>query len=222
MIEPIPPEKTKILLVEGPIDRLSIVYLMEHNGVEWPKENPPVHITVCGGYKEIIKPKTISTILKRSNLETFGILIDADQDFESRWQSIQSACLPKVTDLPKFAEPEGLIHAYSVTPERQVPFGIWVMPDNQRPGMLETWLKELIEDGDPLWEYAQEATQIARTQKQATFIEEHLEKAQICTWLAWQKPPGLHLHLAVKKKLFNPQHPRAQAFVTWFKKLYDL
>jgi hypothetical protein len=50
----------------------------------------------------------------------------------------------------------------------------------------------------------------------------HLDKANIYTWLAWQNPPGRQLHNAVMEKILNPQHPKAQIFIRWFKTLYDL
>jgi ABC-type glycerol-3-phosphate transport system substrate-binding protein len=97
------------------------------------------------------------------------------------------------------------------------------MPDNQTQGMLETFLKYLVPDErQSLWEYAQEVTQEAK-QKGARFKDpHHLDKANIYTWLAWQNPPGRQLHDAVKQKILNPNHPKAQDFVKWFKALYDL
>ncbi|WP_375493755.1 DUF3226 domain-containing protein [uncultured Nostoc sp.] len=42
------------------------------------------------------------------------------------------------------------------------------------------------------------------------------------TWLAWQEEPGRQLHQAIKYGILNPEHPKAQTFVTWFKTLYEL
>ncbi|MEH1784090.1 MAG: DUF3226 domain-containing protein [Nostoc sp.] len=53
-----------------------------------------------------------------------------------------------------------------------------------------------------------------------TDIEEFL--AKIYTWLAWQEEPGRQLHQAIKYGILNPEHPKAQTFVTWFKTLYEL
>ena len=46
-------------------------------------------------------------------------------------------------------------------------------------------------------------------------------KASAIAWLAWQKPPGLQLHQAIKERILDPQHPEAQMFVNWFRKLYQ-
>ena len=51
----------------------------------------------------------------------------------------------------------------------------------------------------------------------------HIDKANIYTWLAWQDKPEQQIGIAVKKKtIFDPTHPNAQKFVTWFKDLYEL
>ncbi len=56
----------------------------------------------------------------------------------------------------------------------------------------------------------------------APLIENHTDKGNIHTWLAWQNPPGRQLHNAVMEKNLNPKHPCAETFVNWFKNLYDL
>jgi hypothetical protein len=77
------------------------------------------------------------------------------------------------------------------------------------------------DESEPLWKYAQEVVAEAKITG-ASFIDNHLDKAFIYTWLAWQNPPGRQIHQAVMEKIFNPQHPKAQMFVTWFRDLYDL
>ena len=56
----------------------------------------------------------------------------------------------------------------------------------------------------------------------APFIENHTDKANIHTWLAWQNPPGPQLHNTVMEKILNPRHPQAQTFINWFENLYNL
>ena len=206
-----------LLIVEGQEDKRVIPELMKGNvifGGE-KKEEWIVEIKVCGGYDKI-NTRYISTPLKTS--KALGLIVDADNDLNARWQSIRNACLPSIPNLPEKLPEDGLI---CDTP-MGIKFGVWIMPDNQTTGMLETFLRYLIPDeGEELWEYAQAVTQEAKN-KGAKFIDNHLDKANIYTWLAWQDPPGRQLHLAVKKKILNPNHPKAQTFVSWFKRLYDL
>ena len=114
-----------------------------------------------------------------------------------------------------------MIHDVSVR-KKIIKFGIWMMPDNKRRGMLETFLAYMIPtEKEPLWTYAQEVVVEAK-KRGAPFKQVLEDKACIYTWLAWQKKPGRQLHDAVKMKILDPKHPKAQMFVRWFKCLYDL
>ncbi len=209
----------KILLVEGDEDRRVIPQLIEANGVNWKsKYNPVVYIDACGGYEKLVKPDVIPTQLKASGLSTLGIMIDADDNPLARWQSIRNASLKSIPDLPDILPEDGLIHSTS----DGIKFGIWMMPDNQMRGMLETFLTYMIPTGnEALWQFAQDTVKEAK-KKGAVFTEPHFDKANIYTWLAWQDPPGRQLHQAIMQRILNPKHPDAQRFVTWFKNLYDL
>jgi hypothetical protein len=208
-----------VLLVEGKQDVRVIPELMENNGINWgTKKNPIVYIRDYDGYDNLINPDVISTELQASGLSALGIMIDADDNPSRRWQSIRNACLNSIPDLPNDLSIEGLIH----TAPNGVKFGIWVMPDNQMRGMLETFLTYIIPDEkQSLWEFAQEVTREAKNKK-APFKNTHLDKANIYTWLAWQNEPGRQLHEAIKERILNPNHPNAQQFVSWFKNLYNL
>ena len=96
------------------------------------------------------------------------------------------------------------------------------MPDNKTEGMLETFLAYLIKDeNETLWQYSQQVVYETKSQG-ANYKPTHTDKAKIHTWLAWQDEPGNQLHIAVKKKILDPQHPKAETFVDWFKALYSL
>ena len=146
------------------------------------------------------------------------MIIDADEDLSVRWISRRNACLPSIPDIPEEISETGLIHVTN----NGIKFGIWIMPDNQTRGMLETFLAYMIKDeAETIWQYAQEVAQEAKN-KGASFKDFYLDKAKIYSWLAWQEEPGRQLHQAIKYKILNPQHPKAQTFLIWFKTLYDL
>lgn len=209
----------KKLLVEGQDDLRVIPELIEKNGISWGdnKKQAIVLIQDCGGYKNI-DANLISTELQASGLTNLGLIIDADEDLSTRWISIRNACLPSIPEIPEKIPETGLIH---IT-KNKIKFGIWIMPDNQIKGMLETFLAYMIRDEDEvIWQYAQEVVEEAKNIG-ASFKDSYFDKAKIYTWLAWQKEPGRQLHQAIKYEILNPQHPKAQIFVTWFKSLYDL
>lgn len=210
---------SKVLLVEGKVDLRVIPELIEANGVVWEiNKIPVVYISPHNGYQKLVDPDVISTELQASGLSVLGIMIDADDNFLARWQSIRNASIKSIPDLPALLPEEGLIH----TLPNGIKFGVWIMPDNKMRGMLETFLTYMISTGDEaLWQFAQEVVQEAKS-KGAVYTDPHLDKANIYTWLAWQNPPGRQLHQAIKERILHPKHPNAQRFVTWFKNLYDL
>ncbi|TVQ19457.1 MAG: hypothetical protein EA367_11565 [Leptolyngbya sp. DLM2.Bin15] len=209
----------RVLLVEGKQDRFVIPELIEANGVNWgTRKNPVVFIRDYDGYQKLVDPDVISTELQASGLSALGIMIDADDNPTGRWQSIRSASLKSIPDIPELLPECGLIH----TTPTGIQFGIWIMPDNTMRGMLETFLTYMIPtDCEALWQFAQTATKEAKD-KGALFTDSHLDKANMYTWLAWQNPPGRQLHQAIMERMLNPNHPNAQKFVTWFKTLYGL
>lgn len=212
---------SKKLIVEGDQDKRVIPELIEANGIYWgdkKKGEKPIVDIKSYGSDQFINAEVISAELKESGLTALGLIIDADDDLAARWQSVRNACLKSIPDFPEELAITGLIH----TTTTGIKFGVWIMPDNQAQGMLESFLAYMIPDeNDLIWQYALEVAEEAKS-KGALFIDLHRPKAYIYTWLAWQDPPGRQLHNAIMEKILNPEHPKAQAFVNWFKTLYDL
>jgi hypothetical protein len=209
-----------VLLVEGAEDLKAIPYIMEANGVAWPEKPPkaPVWIEQYEGYSNLLKPEVLATELQTNGLQALGMIIDADENMTDRWQETLTSCRSRITDLPEDLPNDGLIHET----EEGVRVGIWMMPDNTSRGMLETFLSLMIPAvSEPIWEYAKTATAAAQ-KLGAPFSPAHQDKANIYTWLAWQRPPGQPFPYALKDKILEPTHPNAHAFVTWFKRLYNL
>lgn len=203
----------KKLLVEGEEDKRVIPELIEANGIPWGENRQEwiVEIESYGGDNKLIKAASqISTQLKASRLSSLGVIIDADDDPQGQWQSLRDGCLKSIPDIPKQIPEEGLIHHTSFG----VKFGVWMMPDNKMCGMLETFLAYMIPtEREPLWTYAKEVVVEAKN-RGAPFKQVQEDKACIYSWLAWQKEPGRQLHNAIKIKILDPEHPKAQTFVS--------
>ncbi|MFM2311082.1 MAG: hypothetical protein RLZZ04_358 [Cyanobacteriota bacterium] len=214
-----------LLLVEGATEKRAIPELIEANGIIWERSSktPIVFIDdYAGGDTKVVKPAVISNELNVANRKALGLIVDADHNCANRWQSVRNACLNFIPDLPQDIPPKGLIHDTLKKNGKPVKFGLWIMPDNQTGGMLETFLAYLVKDeSEALWQYSQEVVLEAKN-KGANYKPTHVDKANIHTWLAWQDEPGNQLHIAVKKKILDPQHPKAKNFIDWFTKLYDL
>ena len=213
-----PKSKVKRLLVEGAKDRRLFPYLMEKNGVDWPKENVPVYIEDLGR-KLLTKPEA-SAYLKESGLRFLGVILDADDDAGASWRSVQGWFHEWFADMPDDIPAEGYISAPNGDGIR---LGVWIMPDNQAHGMLETFLKLLVRDEDhELWAFAKSASDEAKSKHKAPFKPVHGDKAWMHTFLAWQDEPGPQLHEAVDHAILDPKSPHSQPFVAWFRKLFEV
>jgi len=130
------PPKEKVLLVEGVVEKRLIPYLIEKNGVAWPKDCTPVQIREKDGVENILKRSIIEAEVRESGRRITGILLDADNDVAAKWASIRSCCDPY---FPMLQETEigsnGIIVSNAKSGQK---LGIWIMPDNQSSGMLET------------------------------------------------------------------------------------
>lgn len=83
---------------------------------------------------------------------------------------------------------------------------VWMMPDNESAGMLESFACKLISSEDPAWVHAS-ATVASLPEDAGRFSRErHLEKALIHTWLAWREEPGCPLGTAVAKNYLRTDH----------------
>ena len=56
----------------------------------------------------------------------------------------------------------------------------------------------------------------------APYRHVHRAKAELHTWLAWQDPPGLQMHLAVRARLLRPTEAVTSGFVAWFRRLFQV
>jgi hypothetical protein len=212
----------KQLVVEGH-DDLSAISSLMRGYVDWPqgkdaKEKAPVYIHIGNGAEEILREEFLSVFLKGPTLKIAGVVLDADSKPRGRYGRIRSLCLNQFPDLPPDLPADGLV----IENSQKKRFGVWIMPDNTSEGSIETFLKWLIpEQKEPTWIYAQQCVEAARRMG-CKCKDNHLEKANLYSWLAWQDPPGQSPGVAIAKKILDGQSQSASSFVAWFKNLYQL
>ena len=198
------------LLVEGVDDAQVIFHLLRRYHLD-----KRIHIQDKQGIDQLLDELDVE--LDRSGLKRLGIIVDADFDVAGRWQSIRSRLKESgYNSIPIQPEREGTIIEQSGRPK----VGIWMMPNNERAGMLEDFVGFLVPKDDSLWPLADEV--LARViQKERRFPATQVQKARLHTWLAWQAEPGKPMGQAITKKYFDATLPESQHLMHWFRRLLD-
>ncbi len=207
-------ERKKRLLVEGKDDGHVIAHLLQSYQIDLD------HVKIDLISKDSITKllEAVPVELKGSELGQLGVVVDADTNLAGRWERLQGILRASgYTGMPTEPNPDGTI----IRQEDQPVVGIWVMPNNRLPGMLEHFMRLLVAPDDTLWPVAEEVLQRV-VERDCRFPPNHKMKALIHTWLAWQEEPGTPLGLAITKGYFDANASYAQQFIAWVRQLFDL
>ncbi|MBD1891700.1 DUF3226 domain-containing protein [Coleofasciculus sp. FACHB-SPT9] len=212
-----PKPKPQQLLVEGKNDRHVIWALCEQHklpetfSVEVPQEDEDP------GIEALLMSLPLK--LKQENLRTLGIVVDADQDLLARWQAVRDRLSASgYKDIPKSPPAEDWIYAPPDLPR----VGVWLMPDNQIPGILEDFVAHLIPQNDALRPKAEAILQEIEQDCLNCYTLVHRPKALIHSWLAWQQTPGMPMGQAITAQVLRYDCAIALIFVAWLKLLFEL
>ncbi len=201
---------SKALVVEGADDQHVLYALLKHHNFK-----PEF---------EIYDEKGLPTLLERlpgrlnplSGMERVGVIVDADTDIRSRWASLRTILIKAgYANIPDKPDPTGTVIADAFLPW----VGIWIMPDNNLPGMLEDYLTHLLPEGDSLLDRANRVLEEI-PQEERRFPAHHRQKALIHTWLAWQESPGSPLGFAITKRYFSADSPQVDNLLSWLTRLF--
>lgn len=203
------------LCVEGSDDKYVVVELVTKIlGRDWDRDAAALpYIDDRQGIDALLDPATLSAAAK--TYRRLGLVLDADEDPRKQWQRVRRAA-PEGVVLPDTPDARGVVVDGLRGGDR---FGVWLMPDNQRPGALEHLLQTLVVPGDRLWEHSVAATDAA-TAHGAEFPPKARDKATLRTWLAWQREPGVPPGRALRSGYFRGASEQVAAFVSWFDQLF--
>lgn len=210
MKNPCKHEGKKVLLVEGKNDCHVVLALCKHFNL--PKT---FGIFECESDEGVLKQLN-AMIIQPDPPESIGIVLDAD-NFKAigRWQQIQHKIRDHEYIFPDEPELNGTI--LDKNPNKPS-IGIWLMPDNRKPGMLEDFLMEMAETN--ALDAASQCVDIAKEKDLCTFKSSHLSKAVIHTYLAWQDEPGRPLGQAITAHALRPDTPTAELFAQWLRTFF--
>ena len=214
------------LYVEGKDDCHVIVQLLRRHGVELVVQpDPSSKYPVITHTTSKTDTPSIEEFLRgvpdrvRISERPVGFVVDADlvTGVAGRWEGLSRRLRESGVECPAAAPAEGFV-GYSET--YKVKVGAWLMPDNQRDGTLEHFLRDLIEKQDKLITHAEASVESARL-LDARFTAAAAPKALLHTWLAWQREPGCPYGQAIAACYFKSDSEAALAFVAWFKRLFE-
>ncbi len=201
-----------ILLVEGTDDEHVVKHLCTYHGLPHIDE-----IARLGGIDNLIESFPVR--LKESDVKAIGVLVDADTNVQTRWDSLRNrlaaAAYPAVPDMPAT---QGTI----LTPPADTLLprvGIWLMPNNQTNGILENFLRFLVPTPNPLLEHARQSLDTI-PDGHRRFAANDDPKALIHTWLAWQEEPGRPFGTAITARYLDADVPQAIDFTNWLRQLF--
>ena len=200
------------LVVEGSDDMHVFWSLLKHYKVP-----ETFKVREKGGVEALLE--SLDVELDEPGLKQLGIVVDADSDFQGRWNALRN----KLTNygyktVPSKPDVNGTILVEDGLPT----VGIWLMPENTLPGMLEDFLHFLVPSGDDLWTLVEEVIQDVESREDCRFLLKHRSKAKIHTWLAWQGEPGKPLGQAITARYLDANAEHAQKLIAWLSNLFAL
>jgi hypothetical protein len=217
-----PSSKANLLLVEGDNDMHVIASLCGRVGF-------PKVFSFPEEFKSSNKIEGIDSLLaglplrlEESGRKILGVVVDADEDVASRWQALRDRLTKIGYAVPEILPLEGWIYTPPVETFPRPKIGIWIMPDNTLPGMLEDFVARLIPDDDVLFPKAEKILQELENEKINCYKDTHHAKALIHTWLAWQDTSGMPMGLAITAHALTPNSLLATRFINWLKLLFDV
>jgi hypothetical protein len=208
------------LLIEGNDQQFAIAELMKNFVPDWGMDisSWKVLIQTCNGSSNILSRLALAAGFKEQGIEALGLIGDADESFQGRWDSIKGFCEIYFPDTPDRMPESGLILSRKGTPR----FGAWIIPGNKSGGMVEIFCRFMVpKEAESLWQYAGKSHAEAR-EHGADWLGSHKKKAHIHTWPAWRNPPGERMGSAIAKKLLDPDSDACKPFVKWFRELFQV
>ena len=219
--------KSNLLLVEGGDDKHAIIHFLMHY-LSFNDVAKMVDIQDVGGKDNLWRKETIiRSKFHQNDLQRLGIIIDSDElnpdGISKNWVKLRDVMKRLGMNPPEIPNSDGVIFESKSEYDTVVKVGIWVMPNNETVGAIEDFLLELIPHNDALIEQVKTCLEHVEPHTK-TNHDAWLSKAQMRTWLAWQKEPGKIFGVATREYLFNKAALKgtfAKKFLDWIVQLFD-
>ena len=220
------------LYVEGPDDTVFISNLLHRHGIDTQRGREHLEVKHLGSVEKVLD--AIPDAVRNASNRPVGFVVDIDIVTQHRWGAIRHRLVNLGLNeaIPHHCPNNGYLGRIVDYPFE---FGVWLMPDCQTDGQkLEDLIVTLLPEQHPLWQHAQTSTDKAAQLFDAAVVADSSVglrwsrfsdgdrlKAQLRTWLAWQKQPGMGYGAAVNDKILNSDSPQALAFMDWMRRLFQ-
>jgi hypothetical protein len=202
-------EEKQLLLVEGKDECNFFKELLKHEGIEGVQ-----WVDIGGKDKFPIEFPLLVNMEGFKNVLTIGLVRDAEANkAESAFQSLCSTLRDYNLPVPS------TINSLNPGPPKKV--GIFIMPDNQGAGMLETLCLKTLEGQDIekcLDDYLSCVSTIMAPSEKKQFNE---PKAKVQAYLAARVPIVNSLGLGAKKGYWDFSHPCFEEIKQFLHSLFD-
>jgi len=218
------PYNQQILLVEGDQDKSFFEKICKKLSLDAtvqvapPKDIGGMYNTKGGVFNHL---EVLLPLLSDGQITNIAVIVDADY---IRHGSGYRKTIEKISEIledfdfqlkTNLANENGL---YFENSDGLHDFGLWVMPNNAQEGMLEDWIKFCVKEDEKI--LFQHASDVVQNLLHPKFKPHLTTKAEIATWLAWQKTPGHGLYSAIKEELLDENSMTFQNLCQWLKHIF--
>ena len=202
----------KVLLVEGRDDEHVLKHICTKRCI-----GRLDRVIRPGSYGEVLEAIPVQAQFLRGRNDAMGVVIDADLKLNNRWQAVRGRFSKAgYSGVPKQPDPSGTI-LYPPDQTFLPKAGVWIMPNNQSPGILEDFLAFLVPSNDAQWQHAQSCVNSITS---PAFKSQDRPKAVIHTWLAWRESPGLPFGTAITARYLESDVPEVDELAGWLQRLF--
>ena len=168
--------------------------------------------------------KSVPAEIRAPEREAIGIVVDADENPEKRWNEVVRNLRSAVKDFPCRLSPEDVAQLCICEPAGVVlpskpRIGVWMMPDNESAGELEDFIARMIPAEDVVWPLANLYID-GIPRKGRKFRKEKEHKAKLFAWLAARREPG-RMGAAIGAGDLSIDGELTENFVSWLRELFE-
>lgn len=218
-----------ILYVEGQDDLGVISNLLRRHGVDTDRGRRHLKIKPQGSLDSLLT--NMPDAIRSATDRPVAFIVDIDIDIQHRWDAVRGRLHTIGVNAPATCPVDCF---FANLPDYSSLFGIWLMPDCETDGLrLEHLVQSLMPSDHPLWPLARSSVQRAAAilesansgiaddeRKWKGFGDTARIKAEVRTWLAWQREPGVQLGAAINDHILGADSPQAMAILRWLNRIY--